>query len=70
MTDLIVTKQPIDSSKAIFEMSARTATTGSAILVKEAGAWKVEDEIGLSLCQSPRAAADVASRVSKAFRTG
>ena len=26
-------------------MSARTATTGSAILVKEAGAWKVEDEI-------------------------
>ncbi len=45
MTDGIVTKQPIDSSKAIFEMSARTATTGSAILVKEAGAWKVEDEI-------------------------
>ena len=48
MTDLIVTKQQVDSSKAVFEMSAKTAdgreTTGSATLVKEAGAWKVEDE--------------------------
>jgi hypothetical protein len=48
LTDLKVTKQQVDSSKAVFEMSARTAdgreTTGSATLVKESGAWKVEDE--------------------------
>jgi len=28
LTDLIVTEQPIDSSKAIFDMSARTADDG------------------------------------------
>jgi len=48
LTDLKVTKQKVDSSKAVFEMSAKTAdgreTTGSATLVKEGGAWKVEDE--------------------------
>jgi hypothetical protein len=48
LTDLKVTKQEIDSSKAVFEMSAKTAdgreTTGSATLVKDGGAWKVEDE--------------------------
>jgi Domain of unknown function (DUF4878) len=48
LTDLKVIKQQVDSSKAVFEMSARTAdgreTTGSATLVKEGGAWKVEDE--------------------------
>ena len=48
LTDLKVTKQQVDSSKAVFEMSAKTAdgreTTGSATLVKEGGAWKVEDE--------------------------
>ena len=48
LTDLKVTKQQIDSSKAVFEMSAKTAdgreTTGSATLVKEGGAWKVGDE--------------------------
>ena len=48
LTDLKVTKQQVDSSKAVFEMSAKTAdgreTTGSATLVKEDGAWKVEDE--------------------------
>jgi len=48
LTDLKVTNQQVDSSKAVFEMSAKTAdgreTTGSATLVKEGGAWKVEDE--------------------------
>ena len=48
LTDLKVTKQQVDSSKAVFEMSAKTAdgreTTGSATLVKEGGAWKIEDE--------------------------
>lgn len=48
LTDLKVTKQQVDSSKAVFEMSARTTdgreTTGSATLVKEGDAWKVEDE--------------------------
>jgi len=48
LTDLKVTKQQVDSSKAVFEMSAKTAdgreTTGSATLVKEGGVWKVEDE--------------------------
>ena len=48
LTDLKVTKQRVESSKAVFEMTAKTAdgreTTGSATLVKEGGAWKVEDE--------------------------
>jgi Domain of unknown function (DUF4878) len=48
LTDLKVTKQQVDPSKAVFEMSAKTAdgreTTGTATLVKEGGAWKVEDE--------------------------
>jgi len=48
LSDLKVIKQQVDSSKAVFEISAKTAdgreTTGSATLVKEEGAWKVEDE--------------------------
>jgi hypothetical protein len=48
LTDLKVTKQTITADKAEFEMTAKTptgvATTGAATLVKEGGAWKVDDE--------------------------
>ncbi len=48
LTDLKVTKQSVTASKAEFQMTAKTAkgteTTGAATLVKEGGAWKVEDE--------------------------
>ena len=55
-------------------MSEKTAegreTTGSATLAKEGGAWRSKMRVGLSLCQRRRAAADVASRVSKTFPHG
>jgi hypothetical protein len=48
LTDLKVTKQTVTADKAEFEMTAKTATgavtTGSATLVKEGGAWKIDDE--------------------------
>lgn len=48
LTDVKVVKQTVTASKAEYELSARTAagaaTTGRATLVKEGGAWKVEDE--------------------------
>ena len=48
LTDLKVTKQNVTGDKAEFQMTAKTpagaATTGSATLVKEGGAWKVDDE--------------------------
>ncbi len=48
LTDVKVTKQHVDGGKARFEMTAKAAdgqqTSGSATLVQEGGAWKVDDE--------------------------
>jgi hypothetical protein len=48
LSDLKVTKQQVDANKAYFEMTAKAAdgqqTSGSATLVKEGGAWKIDDE--------------------------
>jgi hypothetical protein len=47
VTDVKVTKQSVDAKKAYFELTAKTSdgqpATGSATLVKEGGAWKVDD---------------------------
>lgn len=60
LTDAKATKQQVESSTAVFEMTAKTAdgreTTGSAMLVKEGGAWKVEDESWAT--QLPKAGSD------------
>ena len=48
LTDLKVTKQTVTASKAEYLLTAKTPkgteTTGGATLVKEGGAWKVDDE--------------------------
>jgi hypothetical protein len=48
LSDVKVVKQTVTASKAEYQLTARTAagaeTTGRATLVKERGAWKVEDE--------------------------
>jgi hypothetical protein len=48
LTDVKVIKQQVDANKARFEMTAKAAdgeqTSGSATLVKESGAWKIDDE--------------------------
>jgi hypothetical protein len=48
LTDLQVTKQEVDAKKARFEMTAKAGdgqqTSGSATLIKEGGAWKIDDE--------------------------
>jgi Domain of unknown function (DUF4878) len=48
LTDLKVTRQTVDASKAVFEMTAKTEdgrpTSGQVTLVKERGAWKVDDD--------------------------
>lgn len=55
LTDLKVTKQTIDANRAVFEMSARThdgPASGKVTLVKEGGAWKVDDDAWVT--QLPR----------------
>ena len=48
LTDLKVIKQSVDANKAVFEMTAKTedgrSTSGTVTLVKEKGAWKVDDD--------------------------
>lgn len=48
LTDLKVTKQTVTAGKAEYRFTAKTPkgteTTGGATLVKEGGAWKVDDE--------------------------
>jgi Domain of unknown function (DUF4878) len=48
LSDLKVTRQTVDASKAVFEMTAKTEdgrpTSGKVTLVKERGAWKVDDD--------------------------
>jgi uncharacterized protein DUF4878 len=48
LTDVKVTKQQVDANKARLEMTAKAAdgreTSGAATLVKEGGAWKIDDE--------------------------
>lgn len=52
LSDVKVTKQQVDADKAYFEMTAKLAngqqTNGSATLVKEGAAWKVDDEAWVS----------------------
>jgi hypothetical protein len=52
LSDVKVTKQQVDAKKAYFEMTAKAAdgqqTSGSATLVKEGGAWKIDDEAWVS----------------------
>lgn len=48
LTDLKVTKRSVTASKAEYQFTAKTPkgteTSGGATLVKEGGAWKVDDE--------------------------
>ena len=48
LTDLAVTKQQVDASKAVLELKAKTGdgrpTTGKATMVKEGGAWKLDED--------------------------
>ena len=48
LTDLAVTKQHADASKAVLELKAKTGdgrpTTGKATMVKEGGAWKLDED--------------------------
>ena len=48
LTDLAVTKQQADASKAVLELKAKTGdgrpTTGKATMVKEGGAWKLDED--------------------------
>ena len=48
LKDLKVTKENVTSTKAEYQLTATTGegkpTSGSVTLVKEAGAWKVQDE--------------------------
>jgi hypothetical protein len=52
LTDLKVVKQEVGPAKARFEMTAKGPdgheTTGSAVLVKEDGAWKIDDSAWIS----------------------
>lgn len=56
LTDLKVTKQAVDANRAVFEMTAMTEdgrpTSGKVTLVKERGAWKVDDDAWAT--QTPR----------------
>jgi hypothetical protein len=48
LSDLKVIKQSVTASKADYEFTAKTSkgieTRGAATLIREGGAWKVEDE--------------------------
>jgi hypothetical protein len=48
LTDIAVTNQQVDANKAVLELKAKTGdgrpTTGKAMLVKEGGAWKLDED--------------------------
>jgi hypothetical protein len=48
ITDLKVVSQQVDGNKAILDLTGKTAdgraSTGKATLVKEAGAWKLDED--------------------------
>ena len=48
LTDITVLRQKVDATKAVLELSAKTgdgrATTGKVTMVKEGGAWKMDDD--------------------------
>ena len=48
LTDIAVTSQKVDGAKAVLELTAKTgdgrATTGKATMVKEGGAWKLDED--------------------------
>ena len=48
LTDITVVSQKVDAAKAVLELSAKTAdgraTTGKVTMVKEGGAWKMDED--------------------------
>jgi hypothetical protein len=48
LSELVVTSQKVDASKAVFELTAKTAdgrpAQGKVNMVKEAGAWKLDED--------------------------
>ena len=48
LSDLVVTSQKVDASKAVLELTAKTAdgrpAQGKANMVKEGGAWKLDED--------------------------
>ena len=48
LTDIVVTNQKVDATKAVLELTAKTgdgrATSGKVTMVKEGGAWKMDDD--------------------------
>ena len=48
LTDIVVTSQKVDATKAVFELTAKTgdgrATSGKVTMVKEGGAWKTDED--------------------------
>ena len=48
LTDIAVTSQKVDGAKAVLELTAKTgdgrATSGKVTMVKEGGAWKLDDD--------------------------
>ena len=49
LVDLKVTKQSVDASRAVFDLTGTTAdgriVTGQAILVKEGNDWKIDEDM-------------------------
>ena len=48
IAEMKVTRQTVEASRAVFDLSGRTAdgrdVTGQAILVQEGGEWKIEED--------------------------
>jgi Domain of unknown function (DUF4878) len=48
LTDIKIVSQKVDPAKAVLELSAKTgdgrATTGKVTMVKEGGAWKMDED--------------------------
>ncbi len=48
LTDIAVTNQQVGARKAVLELKAKTGdgrpTTGKAVMVKESGAWKLDED--------------------------
>ena len=48
LTDIVVTNQKVDATKAVLELTAKTgdgrATSGKVTMVKEGGAWKMDED--------------------------
>lgn len=48
LTDIVVTSQKVDATKAVLELTAKTGdgrtTQGKVTMVKEGGAWKTDED--------------------------